>query len=136
MAPCMPITPSIPSLTAQRFCPVRHWPAPGRRPPVLAPTRNRPPLAIPCAKDRPSPKLRSTAAAPIKNAGDRCKVGFWNLTGHAVSLKIDGQTRQLPRDQAVTLDLARAFVYQVDQGTVITERVPAGESFHEVILRQ
>lgn len=70
------------------------------------------------------------------NSKDRCKVGFWNLTGRDVTLKVDGQQRLLPRDRAVTLELERAFVWQLDQGDRVTERVPDDQPFHEVILRQ
>jgi hypothetical protein len=66
----------------------------------------------------------------------RCKVGFWNLTGRDVSLKVDGQQRLLPKDRAVTLDLDRSFAWQIDQGQTTTERVPDEQTFHEVILRQ
>jgi hypothetical protein len=67
---------------------------------------------------------------------DRCKVGFWNLTGRDVSLKVDGQERMLPKDRAVTLDLDRVFVWQLDQSQAVSERVPDEQAFHEVILRQ
>jgi hypothetical protein len=67
---------------------------------------------------------------------ERCKVGFWNLTGRDVTLKIDGQQQVLPKNRAVTLDLERAFAWQIDQGETVTERVPEEQPFHEVILRQ
>jgi hypothetical protein len=76
------------------------------------------------------------AYAQAGNSKERCKVGFWNLTGRDVTLKIDGQQRLVPKDRAVTLDLDRAFAWQVDQGDTVTERVPSEQPFHEVILRQ
>lgn len=67
---------------------------------------------------------------------ERCKVGFWNLTGRDVTLKVDGQLRMLAKDRAVTLELDRAFVWQIDQRDSVSERVPEEQPFHEVILRQ
>jgi len=67
---------------------------------------------------------------------ERCKVGFWNVTGRDVTLKIDGQPRLLPKDRAVTLDLDRSFAWQIDQGESVIENVPEEQGFFEVILRQ
>jgi len=67
---------------------------------------------------------------------DHCKVGFWNLTGRDVTLKVGGQQQMLPKNRAVTLDLERSFAWQIDQGEAVTERVPEEQPFHEVILRQ
>lgn len=66
----------------------------------------------------------------------RCQVGFWNLSGRDVSLKINGQNRPLPRDRALTLDLNRSFVWQVDGGEPHSEIVPPERSTHEIVIRQ
>ncbi len=76
------------------------------------------------------------AYAQLGNAKERCKVGFWNLTGRDVTLKIDGQPRVLAKNRAMTLDLERSFTWQLDLGDAVTERVPEEQPFHEVILRQ
>ena len=74
-------------------------------------------------------------AQAVQVAPGRCKVGFWNITGDDVTLTIDGQPRTLAKDQAVTLELDRTFVWQVGGRSVQTERVPAGQNLFEVILR-
>lgn len=65
----------------------------------------------------------------------RCKVGFWNITGEEVSLTIDGQTRTLAKNRAVTLELERTFVWQVSGRPPQTERVPDNQNLFEVIVR-
>src|SRR5262249_59198819 len=67
---------------------------------------------------------------------DRCKVGFWNVTGRDVTLTINGQARRLPRDRAVTLDLGHKFVWQLDQREPRSEVVPAEQATFEVVLRR
>jgi hypothetical protein len=79
-------------------------------------------------------RSKSGGYAPANK--ERCKVGFWNLTGRDVTLKIDGEQQVLPKNRAVTLDLERAFAWQIDQGETVTEHVPEEQPFHEVILRQ
>jgi hypothetical protein len=52
-----------------------------------------------------------------------------------VTLVVDGQTRVLPRDRAVTLDLAREFVWRIDQQPSRTERVGDDKSSYELVIR-
>jgi hypothetical protein len=104
---------------------------------VPGPTTKEPPAQSPMKKGPTVTEARSlNGAAASAGAGERCKVGFWNVTGRDVTLKVDGQPRLLPRDRAVTLDLGRSFSWQVDQDQAITEHVPVEQPFHEVILRQ
>ena len=56
--------------------------------------------------------------------GDRCKVGFWNLTGRDVTLKIDGRPQVLAKNRAITVELERNMPGKSDQGETVTERVP------------
>lgn len=65
----------------------------------------------------------------------RCKVGFWNITGDDVTLTIDGQTRTLAKDRAVTMNLPRNFVWQFNGREAQAESVPEGQNVFEVILR-
>jgi hypothetical protein len=67
---------------------------------------------------------------------DRCRVGFWNLSGRDVTLVIDGKAWQLSKDRAVTLDLDRNFAWQIQGGTQRVERVPDGLAAHEVLIRE
>ncbi len=106
--------------------------------PPPAPTTTEPVLGNMMKKGPTVTESRSLGGAYAQGANvkDRCKVGFWNLTGRDVTLKVGGQTRSLPKDRAVTLDLERAFAWQLDQGDMNSERVPEDQPFHEVILRQ
>jgi len=75
---------------------------------------------------------------PAQAAGvapGRAKVGFWNITGADVTLTIDGQQRKLPKDRALTLELGRTFVWQVEGRGPRLERVPDEQNVFEVILR-
>jgi hypothetical protein len=102
-------------------------------------TTNEPPVLQDMLKKKPVITESRSSGGDQTSAGNgsqRCKVGFWNLTGRDVTLKVDGQQRLLPKDRAITLDLDRSFAWQIDQGQVTTERVPDEQVFHEVILRQ
>lgn len=69
-------------------------------------------------------------------ASDRCSVVFWNLSGRAVVLKVDGQTRTLAAGANTTLDLRRQFVWQVNDREPQFERVAASDSALEIVLRR
>ncbi len=71
-------------------------------------------------------------AAPL----ERCRVGFWNVTGREVTLTIDGKTQTLPRDRAVTLELGRSFVWRIDRLEPQSETIPKDRNTHEIVLRQ
>jgi hypothetical protein len=73
------------------------------------------------------------AATPTK---DRLKIGFWNLTGRDITLTIEGKTRTLAKNRALTLELEREFSWQVDRRPAHIERVPDGQSVHEVVIRE
>ena len=105
---------------------------------VPNPTTKEPPAGNMLKKGPTVTEARSMARDYARNGDGRehCKVGFWNVTGRDVTLKIDGQPRLLPKDRAVTLELGRSFNWQVDQEQAVTEHVPAEQPFHEVILRQ
>ena len=111
------------------------WPAPTALPkPKAAPTTKEPPLRAPTITES-----RSTGGVmPAQAAGvapGRAKVGFWNITGADVTLTIDGQQRKLPKDRALTLELGRTFVWQVEGRGPRLERVPDEQNVFEVILR-
>jgi hypothetical protein len=76
-----------------------------------------------------------TAKAEDKAPAGLCRVGFWNITGRDVSLIIDGQTHRIPRDRALTLNLARKFIWQLDQRAPRTEVVPDSQGTLELVLR-
>jgi hypothetical protein len=68
-------------------------------------------------------------------AKDRCRVGFWNLSGRDLTITIDGKTMKLARDRAVTLDLDRQFTWQVEGRPQHVERLPDGQATHEVVIQ-
>ena len=69
-------------------------------------------------------------------ASERSTVAFWNLTGHTVTLKIDGQAQVLPRGQCLTRELARDFVWQLDGREPERRTIPAGDAGLEIVIRQ
>jgi hypothetical protein len=110
---------------------------PAQKPKMPAATTKEPPLGAKTKKAPVITESRSQKGAYASGSSrERCKVGFWNLTGRDITLKVDGQERLLPRNRAITLTLARSFAWQIDQGETVTERVPDDQPFHEVLLRQ
>jgi hypothetical protein len=77
-------------------------------------------------------ELRPNVSPPAK---ERCRVGFWNLTGRDVTLVVDGKSQLLPRDRAVTLELPREFSWQIDQQPARSERVANEKASHEIVIR-
>jgi hypothetical protein len=130
---CVPVMPAghYPSYGFQPYAQPRPAPASTREPPT----------------DKPAPPGRSPKITESRYAADtatdkqppaskdHCKVGFWNLTGRDVSLLVDGQSHFLRKDHAMTLDLTRQFAWKMDQGELRSERVPADQRTHEILLR-
>ena len=69
-------------------------------------------------------------------AKDRCRVGFWNLSGREVTLMIEGKSWTLAKDRAVTLDLERQFSWQIEGRSQHAERVSDGQASHEIVIRE
>ena len=106
----------------------------------------------PAAPDKPA--TRSGAAVPhvtesnfydvyrvisrqeARPAGDSCSIAFWNLSSTDMALKVAGRTHTLPRDKNLMLTLDREFVWQVEGREAQVERVPAGESALEIVIRR
>jgi hypothetical protein len=130
---CQPTTPTVIPLVPQQQLPLA---TPVPAPPSPAGQTNEPPLGSTSFKGPTISESRSQAATNPGLVKEKCKVGFWNLTGQDITLKVDGQPRLLPRDRAITLELGRAFVWQVNQREPSSERVPAEDNFHEVIIRK
>jgi hypothetical protein len=70
-----------------------------------------------------------------QTSSDRCRVGFWNLTGRDLTLRVAGKTMAIPRDRGVTLTLDRQFIWQIDGRSERMERVAEGQATHEVVIR-
>ena len=69
-------------------------------------------------------------------AKDRCRVGFWNLSGREVTLLIDGKAWKLAKDRAVTLDLELQFSWHVEGSPQHIERITDGQTSHEIVIRE
>lgn len=130
-----PMVMPIPYASPRPAPPSGNAPAPRKKePPVIKPVEKEPPLG----KPQKAPTIIESRSSGGNYAGssERCKVGFWNLTGRDVQLKINGETRLLAKDRALTLELDRAFVWQIDQQEPASERVPPNQTFFEVVLRK
>ena len=77
-------------------------------------------------------ELRADSSAPAK---DRCRVGFWNQSGRELTLVIAAKTHQVPHDRAITLEVPRTFVWQIDQQPARTEKIAADRPSHEILIR-
>lgn len=122
------ITPGVPY--AQ---PVPAPPSQGPRPQT-----GEPPLADPGKGAPKVSETRLTAKKIAADAGakDRCRVGFWNVSGRDVLLTVNGEQRLIPRDRSVTLTLGRSFAWQIDQRPVESGQVSAGNDTLEIVIRK
>ncbi len=118
-------------------------PAPAYATPTAAPPSQtvEPPTARPAPPAGGPTVTESNASAAAKpaspgGAAGSCRVGFWNLTGRDVTLTVDGQARQLPRNQSITLTLGRQFVWQVDRRTAQSENIPDANCTLEIVMRK
>lgn len=68
-------------------------------------------------------------------AGERLKIGFWNLTGRDITLTVEGKSRTLAKNRSLSLELGREFSWQVERAPAHIERVPEGLAVHEVVIR-
>jgi hypothetical protein len=67
---------------------------------------------------------------------ERCMVAIWNLTGRSVTLKVGGQSHVLANGQCLTRDLAREFVWQLENRPPEQRTVAASEAGVEIVIRQ
>jgi hypothetical protein len=73
---------------------------------------------------------------PMKPAGERCAVAFWNLSDRDMTLKVAGQTRLLLRGKSVSVEIARKFTWQVDERQPREETVAAADPGLEIVIRR
>jgi hypothetical protein len=112
------------------------------RPTAAPPSQTaEPPLQRKAAGDPRMPVITASHALGTFTPGksptpDRCRVGFWNLTGRDVTVQVEGKSVVVLRDKAVTLDLDRQFIWQIAGQTQHIERVPEGQPTYEVIMRE
>jgi len=105
------------------------------------------PLAVPT----PAPPSPQTVEPPLNRkafmpaadkamatpgaVSDRCRVGFWNQSGRELKLVVAGHLHLVPHDRAVTLDVPRTFVWQIDQQPARTENIAAERTTYDIVLR-
>jgi hypothetical protein len=117
--------------------PVPAPPSPPQKKAVMSPAKS---SSSPAAKELP-PKIIATRSVENAVPGvsvvpkDRCRVGFWNVTGRDVTLTIEGKSWKVPKDQSITLDLEWTFSWQIDQRPQQIERIPTGQNTHELVIR-
>jgi hypothetical protein len=146
-----PLPASVPLGGPPRGLPNYARPTPA--PPSSSPATPAPPLAAPEAPRSPAPasprrssdvrESRSYYDAypgspreSSKPAGDRCAVGFWNLTGRDLTIKIDGQARSLAQGKNIQVDAGRQFIWQIEGRDPQHENVASGESALEIVIRR
>ncbi|MSQ97083.1 MAG: hypothetical protein EXR98_21370 [Gemmataceae bacterium] len=133
---CLPLPKVLPVPDAgrtQKFAtPTTAPPSPTAEPPLQKKTSNDPRMpVITTAHSLPSGFV--PGAAPLPK--ERCRVGFWNLSGREVTLTVDGKTWTLTKDRSLTLDLDRQFAWQIAGQALRVERVPEGQAAQEVLIR-
>jgi hypothetical protein len=113
-------------------------PVPDAHPKLAIPTPAPPSGTVEPSLGSTDPRLPKiiTRSADAELAKDRCRVGFWNLTGRDVVVTIEGKTMPLAKNQALRFDLNRQFSWQMAGRSQIVERVPVGENVYEVIIRE
>jgi hypothetical protein len=114
------------------YCP----PGPVVIPVPEARTTKEPPLAASNAGRPTITTTRSFGDETGVPSKERCRVGFWNLTGRDVALTVSGKTWTLLKNQAATLELDRQFSWQVAGQAQHLERVPEGQAAYEVVVRE
>lgn len=80
-----------------------------------------------------SRSLGGTYSSTADKAGP-LRVGFWNITGKDVNLKVNGQSHIVPRNRILNLRLDRSFTWQAGSEAK-QEQVADNLTTHEVILR-
>jgi hypothetical protein len=71
-----------------------------------------------------------------KPSGDRCSVGFWNLTDRDLILAVDGRSHIVPRGKNLLLDLKHQFAWKVEGREAQLERVRPSEAAMESVMRR
>ncbi len=134
-----------PPLTEPQPTPKQSPSSSDRPPPLAVPPPAVEPPKLPSSSDRPPAVSESTsyfdtyAVAPRgapRPAGDRLTAGFWNLTDHDLTVKVDGQPHVLARGKNLPVDVGRQFVWQVEGRDPQKEQIATGESAIEIVIRR
>jgi hypothetical protein len=106
--------------------------------PMAAPpsSTQEPPLQSSGGRPRISTSRALGGAETTPVSGDRCRVGFWNLTGRDIVVNVAGKSWTLTKNQTATFDLGREFSWQIAGRAQHLERVPDGQATYEVVVRE
>jgi hypothetical protein len=63
-------------------------------------------------------------------------VGFWNLSGHALRLRVDGRDHRIASGETLKLEVGRQFVWRVDDREPQSEQIPAQAPALEIVIRR
>lgn len=149
LGPCVPYVPYMPaaprvvpptSFPVMPYAPTRPAPPSKTMEPPLGKSAE-PPLGKTVSTSEPekrAPKIveTRTSRTAATASGERCKVGFWNISENDVDLTVAGKTHKLAKGRAITLELDRQFSWSIGDQPVAQERVAEGKEFHEIILRK
>jgi hypothetical protein len=144
-APSYAVTYQVPVYAAP-VCPTPMEPAPAPRNfaqprpagPSAGPKTSEPPRAAGVTESRSYYSAYAVAPrAGERPTPDRCRVGFWNLTDHDVTLTIHNKTYPLVRGRSLKVeDLPRQFAWRVDSRETQNEKVPDSEGAVEIVIRR
>jgi hypothetical protein len=103
--------------------------------PVYAAPQAVPPSSMPPAPAGAGVRESRSPHSSEASSADRVTANFWNLSGRSLWLQVDGRAQSLEPGQHLQLSLPRQFVWQADNRTPETERVPSSTSSVYLILR-
>jgi hypothetical protein len=129
---CLPVCPVVPVYCvpagAAAMTPRKMYAVPKAAPPSQT---SEPPVNL-----NTKPIIRETRSPGGENSvRNQCSVGFWNLSGRDIRIKVNGASQVVPRDRALMFDLGRDFVWHVDGSEPQRVLVPQDRNTHEIVLR-
>jgi hypothetical protein len=91
------------------------------------------------ASDKPNTTqfdVYSTMSSQPASSPGRFVVRFWNLSASAMTLKIDGQSVELPKGQSRLVETKSEFTWQIEGRASEVSRVPADARGATVAIRR
>ena len=67
---------------------------------------------------------------------EKARVGFWNLSGRDVVLRVDGRSHFLAQGTCLKLDVARTFAWKVGDYDTQVEQMPGRVASMELVIRR
>jgi hypothetical protein len=128
--------PSYPPPPANGYATPAPAPASGSPPPSRMPSEP-PSTSGPGVKESRFYEPYSVASFnPAKERGERCSVVFWNVTGRDLTLRVNRESRTLPRGKSLTIELPRQFTWQVEGHDAQVETIAPGDAAVEFVIRR